>query len=199
MPRSLAAGLFLLCAACTVPEHMHVTEGAAPQHVDTDVRFRVNYYFRVFDYCWSADSVLALQSTDKKSTGAAYRQIIPETDTLYRYRMTGKSSALFNKVKFESGTLKKEQIDPFGTDVTFNRDIGGFLVRNEGEAKAEARALADSRARKEAGAADDLRQAARRAGGCDKGPVSENTRGSRGGDDAVAGALHGRRRGADPR
>lgn len=141
-------------AACSVPGHMHVTEGAAPQNVDTDVRFRTTYYFRVFDYCWSANAPLAATS----GIGAVpYRQIIPQTDTLYRYRMTGKSSALFNEIKFESGILDKGQIDPFGTDVVYNSDIGGFLVRDQEQARNEAEAIANARAR-EAGQAAALQR-----------------------------------------
>jgi hypothetical protein len=128
-----------LLSACVVPEHMHVSEGVAPQGSDINVRFRTTYYFRVFDYCWSADA----------GQDHSYRKIVPESDTLYRYRMTGQASALGNQIKFESGTLQKEQIDPFGADVVYNKDVGGYLYRSPEDAKREAnlalqRATADA-------------------------------------------------------
>jgi hypothetical protein len=118
---------------------MHVTYGLNPQNVDDDVRFRTTYYFRTFDYCWDANVPLAqLIGTDseKKVRVWNYRDIIPESDTLYRYRMTGKASAAFSKIRFESGTLRKEQIDPFGTDVRYSSEADGFYVRDRGEVKA---------------------------------------------------------------
>ena len=127
-----------LAAACVVPKHMHVTDGVSPQGVDTNVRFRTTYYFRVFDYCWTAGADLA--------TGAAYQKIVPESDTLYRYRMTGKASSLGSRIKFESGTLHREQIDPFGADVKYNRDIDGFIYRSRDDAKQEAKLAADAAA-----------------------------------------------------
>ena len=79
---------------------MHVTDGVTPMKADTNVRFRTTYYFRVFDYCWSGDANIDADHT--------YQKIVPETDTLYRYRMTGKASALANQIRFESGMLRKE-------------------------------------------------------------------------------------------
>jgi hypothetical protein len=136
-----------LVTACVVPGHMHVTEGVAPQNLDINVRFRTTYYFRAFDYCWNANA-----SLDEK---LKYRDIVPETDTLYRYRMTGKASALANQIKFESGVLSASQIEPFGADVTYNSDINGFLYRSPQAAKAQADDAAAARA-KAAGSADAL-------------------------------------------
>lgn len=116
-----------LLAGCGVPEHMQVGRATHPQSVDKDVRFRTTYYYRVFDYCWN------------KNTGE--QQIIPETDTLYRYRMTGKAHSLFSQVKFESGVLPAKMIDPFGTDVVYDRDIGGFRVRDQAQAEQEAQRI----------------------------------------------------------
>lgn len=115
-------------AACVVPRSMHVANGTTPDKSDINVRFRTTYYFRVFDYCTSA----------KIDTDNTYAKIVPETDTLYRYRMSGKASALGNQIKFESGTLQKEQIDPFGADVVYNKDINGFIYRSADDAKQEA-------------------------------------------------------------
>jgi len=121
----------VLGTACSVPNHMHVTEGVAPQNVDLNVRFRTTYYFRVFDFCWQAD--LPVEG------GVSYRDIIPATDTIYRYRMTGKASALGSQIKFESGTINADQIDPFGSDVVYDRDAGGYIHRTQEEAKRKRR------------------------------------------------------------
>lgn len=123
-----------LTSACVVPASMHVTEGISPQKIDTNVRFRTTYYFRVFDYCWSADQ------------NGTYRKIVPETDALYRYRMTGKAPSLTNRIKFESGVLDASTIAPFGADVTYNRDINGYLVRSQDQARQQADAAALARA-----------------------------------------------------
>lgn len=131
------AALSQFAAACVVPNSMHLTQGVTPQKLDTNVRFQTTYYFRAFDYCWSADAAVG---------SSRYRLIVPETDTLYRYRMTGKASALGNQIKFESGTLTKEQIDPFGTDVTYNKDIDGYVYRSQDEAKRQAEDAATARA-----------------------------------------------------
>ena len=121
-----------MAAACAVPGHMHVTNGIAPQNADTNVRFRTTYYFRVFDFCWNDKTTV--------DTGLLYKNIVPETDTLYRYRMTGKASALANQIHFESGTLDATQIDPFGASVSYNSDANGWVARTRGEVAAEAQA-----------------------------------------------------------
>ena len=135
----------LLLTACGVPEHMLVEKGEYPQNVDQDVRFRTTYYFRVFDYCWSKNGEQA---------------IIPETDTLYRYRMTGKAHSLWTQVKFESGILRAADIDPFGADVVFDGNINGFRVRSPAEAHEESLKVADA---KEKAAAAQAREASRAA------------------------------------
>ena len=139
---SVALFSLVLGTACSVPNHMHVTEGVAPQNVDLNVRFRTTYYFRVFDFCWQAD--LPVEG------GVSYRDIIPATDTIYRYRMTGKASALGSQIKFESGTINADQIDPFGSDVVYDRDAGGYIHRTQEEAKQEAK---DARSARDASAA----------------------------------------------
>jgi len=103
---SISVVAMLLMSGCSVPNHMHVTEGVSPANSETNVRFRTTYYFRAFDYCWAADA--------KTDDGLKYRDVIPETDMVYRYRMTGKASALGSKIRFESGTLEKDEIEPFG-------------------------------------------------------------------------------------
>lgn len=118
-----------LLAGCVVPDHMNVTAGLRPDNLDTHVRFRTTYYFRTFDYCWKGDAAFG----DK----LGYREIVPETDTLYRFRMTGKAPSLTNKIRFESGTLKAADIDPFGTEVRFDGDANGFVTRTAEEVKAD--------------------------------------------------------------
>ncbi len=49
-------------------------------------------------------------------------------DSLYRFRMTGKASALFKDVHFEAGTLRAEQIDPFGTKIRYDSKGRSFSV-----------------------------------------------------------------------
>lgn len=125
-----------LTTACVVPSSMHVANGTSPEKSDINVRFRTTYYFRVFDFCWSTNASIG---------PSTYKQIVPETDTLYRYRMTGKASALGNQIKFESGTLDKNKIDPFGADVVYNEDINGYVYRSAEDAKQEAEVLARRR------------------------------------------------------
>lgn len=140
--------ILLLCvtaiAGC-VPNDMHVSYGLNPKSVDDDVRFRTTYYFRTFDYCWDAGVKLDQLGGDATRT-IDYRKIIPQTDTLYRYRMTGKASALFNRVRFESGVLRREQIDPFGSQVSYSEAADGFWVRDRSDVKRDAeRAQGDDR------------------------------------------------------
>jgi len=97
--------LCLFLSGCQVPVHMQVRHGKAPANIDTDVRFRTVYYFRVFDFC--------------RGKGAAAENQ-PEAESLYRFVMTGKANAYANRVRFESGTLKSYQIDPFGANIERN-------------------------------------------------------------------------------
>lgn len=141
--RGAGFGMVLaLLAGCVVPDHMNVTAGLRPDNLDKHVRFRTTYYFRTFDYCWKTDAAFA--------GGRGYREIVPETDTLYRFRMTGKAPSLTNKIRFESGTLDADKIDPFGTEVRFDSDANGFVTRTMAETLAEGNRI---RAAREAAAA----------------------------------------------
>jgi hypothetical protein len=108
-----------LLAGCVVPGHMNVSNGLEPENADRNVRFQSTYYFRAFDYCWMAKS--------KSVDGKPYREIVPETDVIYRYRLTGRASALGNKTQFESGTLDAKTIDPFGKSVRFDKANDLFM------------------------------------------------------------------------
>lgn len=138
---SFAVLLVTVLSGC-VPSNMHVRYGLSPKNVDDDVRFRTTYYFRTFDYCWDANAKYdfrAEQGGVKVGDEIRdYRDIIPQTDTLYRYRMTGKASALFSKIRFESGVLGREQVDPFGSQVTYSSDADGFYIRENAEVKRDA-------------------------------------------------------------
>ena len=110
----------LLAGGCSVPGSMGVRSGADPRHQDDNVRFRSTYYFRVFDVCRDG-------AGRAKSSGA------PRFDSLYRFRMTGKASAFFSKVRFESGVLHKSEIDSFGATVVLDEKLGRprFVSREE--------------------------------------------------------------------
>ncbi|MGD9158862.1 MAG: hypothetical protein PVG39_10680 [Desulfobacteraceae bacterium] len=106
---ALLISLILFTGGCSVPKHMRVSEGKHPKYADKDVRFRTTYYFRVFDAC-----------VDPKTAEVSQ----PVTDSLYRFVMTGKANAFSNKVRFESGTLKSTQIDPFGATIEMDKETG---------------------------------------------------------------------------
>lgn len=114
--------LTALMAGCAMPAHMRIENAYHPKYEDKDVRFRATYYFRVFDYC-----------TDQ---GVAKQQ--PRSDTLYRFRMTGKASALTNKIHFESGTLTAGQIDPFGANVAYDERNNQFYFKSQTDTQQEA-------------------------------------------------------------
>lgn len=116
-------------AGCAPPNSMHIRKGVDPRNQDDDVRFRTTYYFRVFDVC------------DLTSGPVAFKKRIT-SDSLYRFRMTGKAVALTSDINFESGTLRAIDIDPFGASVAFNPETGNFAVLSPKEA-----ADADKRAR----------------------------------------------------
>lgn len=102
--------MLAMLGACSVSEHMQVTDGITPENVDKQVRFRTTYYFRVFDSCINR----AKPAQDK----------IPMADALYRFRMTGKANAATQKIRFESGTLKAQEIDPFGATIEWDEENG---------------------------------------------------------------------------
>lgn len=120
--------ILLTVSACGVPEHMQVRAGLDPDNQDKDVRFRTTYYFRAFDYCFGEALV-----DNKKQV-----KILPETDSLYRFRMSGKAHSLTTKVNFESGSLLAAQIDPFGANVVFDENLGRFRFQSQQETQIEA-------------------------------------------------------------
>lgn len=121
---SVFLSVLLLGACTTVPQAMRVRSGVDPRYQDDKVRFRTTYYFRVFDVCRDLNGNMA--------------KGLPQHDSLYRFRMTGKSSSVFTQVRFESGILHKTEIDPFGASVVFDDKLGRhrFVSREETDAAA---------------------------------------------------------------
>ena len=123
----LFVGVVLLVAACTRPQSMLVREGGDPIHADRDVAFRTTYYFRVFDYCSIRDRL------DGKPVA------MPLNDTLYRFIMTGKASTILSNIRFESGTLSAQEIEPFGSAIEYDKELGRFRFHSRQDVEAEAR------------------------------------------------------------
>lgn len=130
--RVLLLATTVLLVACARPPSATVGEGGAPFHVDKDVAFRTTYYFRVFDYC------VARKLKNRKFEEV----VVPLTDSLYRFRMTGKANTLISDVKFESGTLKTWEIDPFGAKVEYDPESRRVRVISPREVAADARRAA---------------------------------------------------------
>jgi hypothetical protein len=131
---ALPAVMAVAMTACTVPDAMRVREGIHPKNQDENVRFRTTYYFRVFDACSDRDI-----ANGKSSKGRD--RII--TDALYRFRMTGKANALSTNIRFESGTLRRQEIDPFGATVAFESGTGQPRFRSRQETEALSRRKID--------------------------------------------------------
>ena len=121
-----------LLAGCARPPSATVREGADPFNVDKDVVFRTTYYFRVFDYCVAR----------RLKKGQFDKVVVPLTDSLYRFRMTGKANSLLSNVKFESGTLMAWEIEPFGAKVEYDPESGRHRVVSPREVTADARRAA---------------------------------------------------------
>lgn len=118
-------------AGCTigdVPAALRIDSGMDPDKQDQYTRFRTTYYFRVLDSCKIDDNA---ERKDYDNSGPFTERQSGKTkvvnDTVYRFRMTGKASALFNKVNFGSGVLRADQIDPFGSSVEYKN--GRFEVK----------------------------------------------------------------------
>lgn len=123
-----------------VSSNMRVDTGLEPQNIDSNVRFRTTYYFRVLTGC----SIEPMKKGDRASDDSHFAKrvgghFVPLNDSLYRFRMTGQAAALFNRVHFESGVLRKEQIDPFGSTVRYHEQTNSFLPVSADEIRADAR------------------------------------------------------------
>ena len=137
-----------------IPPQFRIDQGIDPAYQDKDLRFRTNYYFRVFDVCEGERDTDSLESSGqifrKEPPGQIFRKnhvgpLRLRNDSLYRFRMTGKANAFFNSVHFESGTLRAEQIDPFGSNVRYDEKAGSFKVISAQQNKDES--LLDAKAK----------------------------------------------------
>jgi hypothetical protein len=133
--------LLMLSSGCSaigdVPPALRVNQGEHPANQDEQVRFRTTYYFRVVDSCNMEEGRSPHSATNGDSN---YRTSLTAfnvrttgklkivSDSLYRFRMTGKASALFARIHFESGVLRTEQIDPLGSQISFDNDTNSFRV-----------------------------------------------------------------------
>lgn len=147
--------LFLFAGYCFVgcsflgdiPSQFRFDRGMDPQYQDEDMRFRTTYYFRVFDRCEGVENTISPDPSGQIFTKKHSGPYQLRNDSLYRFRMTGKSNAFFNSVHFESGTLRAEQIDPFGANVRYDEKTGNFKVisarqnRDESELDAKTREI----------------------------------------------------------
>lgn len=120
------------CAFGDLPSSLRIDTGDEPAYRDDDVRFRTTYYFRVVDSCQLNSGA---EEKNYDTSRSPFR--VKETgklkivnDTLYRFRMSGKGSALFNQIHFESGVLRAEQIDPFGTAIVLDEVNNVFTVKS---------------------------------------------------------------------
>jgi hypothetical protein len=131
-------------AACSVPPSMQVRSTNDPDKVDDYVRFRTTYYFRVFDACEGVDREDRPTGarTDTVFGGRPHGPYRLRTDSLYRFHMTGKGSALANRIHFESGSLHRDQIEPFGANVVFDKTNNRFFFKSREETEAEAKKAA---------------------------------------------------------
>ncbi len=142
-----AIALSVGVAGCTAPSSMLVRNGDEPRYEDDDVAFRTIYYFRVFDACEGERPGFAGVSRATADGKVDYTKLFDAqkgpprllTDSLYRFRMTGKASTLGSRIHFESGTLRKEQIDPFGANVVFDKANSRFYFKSQEDTQADAR------------------------------------------------------------
>jgi hypothetical protein len=120
---------------------MQVRAGIDPDHEDDFVRFRTTYYFRAYDACYVGQGPVSGTGnwrTDNVFGGKKDGPFFIQSDSLYRFHMTGKAASLFTKVHFESGTLRKEQIDPFGAAVVHDRQNNRFYFQSQEETRRDA-------------------------------------------------------------
>ncbi|MDR4476138.1 MAG: hypothetical protein R3B11_09050 [Nitrospira sp.] len=114
--------------------------GLDPQHIDDQVRFRTTYYFRVLSGCRIDKTPLEERSSASSPfVNRVAGEFKPLSDSLYRFRMTGQAAALYSKVHFESGVLKKSQIDPFGSAIRYNEQTNSFIHVSADELQADAK------------------------------------------------------------
>ncbi len=145
-PSTVYLFILVACGGCStlgdVTPALRVDQGEHPAYQDEQVRFRTTYYFRIVDSCkveagreTSGDYATTFGPFNVRQKGKL--KIV--SDSLYRFRMTGKASALFANIRFESGVLRAEQIDPFGSHVTFDQTTNAFRVVPASASREQAR------------------------------------------------------------
>lgn len=137
-PSTVSLFLLVACGGCStlgdVTPALRVDQGEHPAYQDEQVRFRTTYYFRIVDACKVEEGRFQLgKSGDYATTFGPFNvrrngKLKIVSDSLYRFRMIGKASALFANIRFESGVLRAEQIDPFGSQITFDQTTNAFRV-----------------------------------------------------------------------
>lgn len=122
----VAAGALALALAGCSGKFTHVRTGEDPRYQDDGVRFRATHYFRVWDQC-------------PKCTRAEIESgnCSPKADSLYRFRMTGKSGEM-TQVHFEAGTLHSHEIDPMGAAVVYDEAEKRFRFKSRERADRDA-------------------------------------------------------------
>jgi len=145
---SVAIRVVLLCAAgaaltaCGIADAVSVGKGNNPEFADDMVRFRTTYYFRTLDVCAVPDNSQVDNTFSNRLTGkqvfirkARIKEVL--SDSLYRFRMTGKASP-WSKVHFESGTLKSWQIDPFSSVAAYDKQNNRFYWKSQASTQSDA-------------------------------------------------------------
>lgn len=133
--------LVLIMSGCSdVSKEFRIDTGIDPRYQDDEVRFRTTYYLRVFDLCdvghWKNEndglnvyeSRLSTNKTEGGLTTKTHGSLYIAKDSLHRFRMTGKASALFNDLHFESGIMDANALDPFGKTIDFSEEQNTFIV-----------------------------------------------------------------------
>lgn len=130
--------LALLVGGCStlgdVTPALRIDKSEHPVYQDEQVRFRTTYYFRIVDSCKVEEEKNQCgEDTDYDKDRKPFKvrqsgKLKIVSDSVYRFRMTGKASALFAKIHFESGVLRAEQIDPFGSKVVLDKSTDTYRV-----------------------------------------------------------------------
>lgn len=141
-----AGSLCVALAGCAgdVGKAYRIDTAHQPAYQDDNVRFQTTYYFRVFDTCQvphdaRPSNEYGAHAGDETFKGRKEGRYEIVNDQLYRFRMIGKASAVFSNVHFESGTLRAEEIDPFGASVEYDEARKRFTVRSAQETRAQQR------------------------------------------------------------
>jgi hypothetical protein len=119
-------------AGCSnVAKPYRVDTGLDPAYQDDEVRFRTTYYMRVYEVCpIQGDSY---REYEKRFVLTGLAKGVPHIvkDSLYRFRMTGQASALYSNLRFESGVLQADEVEPFGKSIEYDATANKFKTSSE--------------------------------------------------------------------